>query len=1215
MSSHQPIAQQGRRGLRDYRALAWRTLLVLLLCPVYSQHAHAQGPLQLAPQAGLPQVKPVLAPYEWSWLQARPVLRLGVAEQDYGPLSLLRNHTLKGLMADYLSIIANSLGLRVEVTVYPSWPQALQGLRAGEVDVLGLGSSYEAQLPGLLLSLPYTVNQPVLVGRDSQSEPSFLSSRLATVQGYASAAELQALFPDAQVQVYPTVHQALHAVAYKHADWAVCDALTAVYQLGLGELSNLRMRSLNLPYPGYSFVLRKSDSLLQALFNRVLADITPVAQANIRAYWAGGVYVHAAQESPYNAEQQAWLATQPQIQVVANGAMPPYSFFDDEGHYSGLVADLLSEISLRSGLRFNVLERASTKEVVLALQSGEAQLSPFMLMTPEHPAILNFTEPFGVSTFALVGRQGATFKDLKDLRNKRVALTYGSPAIALLRDSEPDIEVVETNNPLDSLRAVTSGYAQAAVILLPIARYLVDQDFSKQLTILTSLPALQANLAFSVTKEQALLLQVINTTLSRMEPRMAGNLLERWQDGRSQGHVWGRHEGRLRWVVLSIGTLMGMLLMGIFYTLYRRIQAHTEQGRQAFRSALLGGLPQPVVMRDLNGVFLLCNDAFYTVFGLSPADVIGRTWEEVKGLRGVQTSDQKRAYQALLWANEPDVRLVNFSLHGVVRSYRQWSVPHRETNGRCVGLLMGWIDMSDTERLLQQLYAVRDQAVQASEAKTRFLTVMSHEIRTPLNVIIGLLELTLARVDKGEGWDRSAIEVAHASSSALMVLIGEILDLSKIESGKLTLESQRHNPRDIVETVRQIFHEVARQKGLYLIVQVQLDSEKDAMMDGVRLKQVLFNLLSNAIKFTDQGGIHLSLHAQQVGADLCMEFVLEDTGIGISPEQLQLLFQPFTQLSGPASGRGGTGLGLVICQQLVELMKGHLQLTSTPQQGTRVTLTLNAPALEAAAAQSPPSPPAQPASPLRVLLVDDHPSNRLLLWRQLVFLGHTVQETEDGQQAFDLIREQVFDVVITDCSMPVMDGYELTRLIRAREREEQRTASLVIGFTANAQASERQRCLAAGMNGCLFKPVSLDMLRTCLSEATAGNHRVAPSASPAATASAVFDLEIFNSLTGSDPHLEQLLLDSLYTTNCLDLQQFDELVSARQWYELVRLIHRIKGAARMVGAQVLIDAAQTYAQHEHEHEELSEEQMIQNAVEVRRAIVQLQQAVAERLGS
>jgi two-component system sensor histidine kinase EvgS len=1204
-------------GLRWRRALPWHpallVLLGLLIYPFWSASAQATV-LQLEPQADLPPVRLGLAPYELSWLQARHVVRLGVAEQDYGALSLLRNQKLEGLMADYLWIITNSLGLTVEVKVYPNGPKALQGLRSGEVDVLGLGSSYEAQLPGLLLSTPYTTNQPVLVGRDIETASSFSNSRLATVQGYASPAELQARFPDAQIQVYSSVHEALHAVEYKHADWAVCDALTAAYQIGLGELSDLRMRPLNLPYPGYSFVFRKDDSLLQSLFNRVIGDIPLVTQANIRAYWGGGLYVHASQKPLYNPEQLRWLATRPQIQVVANGAMPPYSFFDDDGNYSGLVADLLRDISLRSGLRFHVVERNSTQDVMDSLQTGAAQMAPFMLMTPEHQPFLNFTEPFGTSTFALVGVRGGPLNSLENLRHKRVSLTFGSPAVNLLRQSYPDIVLVEKENPLESLLAVANGEVEAAVVLLPIARYLVDQYFPKNLSVLTSLPTLQANLAFSVTKDQPLLFQVINTTLARMEPRMVGSLLERWQDARPvQGNAWSSYERRLRWMVISVGTIMGLLLMGLLYSLYRRVRDRAEQGRQAFRSALLGGLPQPVVMRDLSGTFLLCNDAFYSVFNVQHTDVIGRKWEQIKGLQGVQANDQSRAYQALLWANEPDVRLVNFTINGVVRSYRQWSVPHRETNGRCVGLLMGWIDMSDTERLLQQLYAVRDQAVQASEAKTRFLTVMSHEIRTPLNVIIGLLELTLARVDQGQGWDRSAIEVAHSSSSALMFLIGEILDLSKIESGKLTLEPQRNSPSEIVETLRRVFHEVARQKGLYLIVDVQLDSDKDALLDGARLKQVLFNLLSNAIKFTDQGGVKVSLRVQEVGAELSMAFVLEDTGIGISAENQKLLFQPFSQVGGPANRRGGTGLGLVICQQLVELMKGRLHLTSTLGQGTRVTLTLSTPALDVSAPEPAQGTPCPALSALRVLVVDDHPANRLLLCQQLAFLGHTVQEAEDGLQAFDLVKVEAFDVVITDCNMPVMDGYELTRLIREHEREKGRPSSFVMGFTANAQASERQRCLAAGMNGCLFKPVSLDMLKTCLGELSANRCWVPATAPLIATKPTVFDLDIFNSLTGSDPQLEHLLLDSLYTTNSLDLQQFDELLSTKQWYELVRLVHRIKGAARIVGAQVLIEAAQMYAQQG--YDELTEEEIIRSAVEVRTAIVQLQEAVFTKLNA
>ncbi|WP_081232188.1 ATP-binding protein [Pseudomonas chlororaphis] len=1192
--------------------LSWRSLLlVCVLYPFLSQPAKALEAPQLDPQADLPYVRLVLAAHESTWLQSRHVIRLGVTVHDYSPLFLPQGQKIKGVMADYLSIIAQSLGLSVEVKVYSGWSNALNGLRSGEVDVLGLGSSYEAQLPGLLLSSPYTANQPILVGRDDEAA-SAPSPRLAAVEGYASPAELQARFPDAQIQVYSSVREALYAVEYKRADWAVCDAATAAHHIGVNELASLRMRPLNLPATGYSFVFREADALLLGLFNRVIADIPLGAQTNIRAYWGGGVYFNDTQKPLYNPEQLSWLATHPQIQVVASGGTPPYSYFDEGSNYRGLVADLLREISLRSGLRFNVAERSTDQEVMDALQTGKAQLTPHFLMTPEHEGFLRFTEPFGASTFALVGARGSAISRLDDLRGKQVSLTQGSPVIPFLRQNYPDIVFVEKESPLESLQAVDSGLVEAAVVLLPIARSLINQQFAQSLSVLTSLPALRANLTFAVIRDSSPLFAVIETTLARIEPRMMGSLLERWQDSQpDQEDLWGSQKWRQRWTALGAGAAIGMLMMWFFYSVYRRLKVRAEQGRQVFRSALLDGLPQPVVVRDINGAFLLCNDAFYSVFGLQPSDVLGRKWKEVNGLEGVQTIDEEQTYNALLQTNEADVRLVNFTINGVARSYRQWAVPHKETNGRrSIGLLMGWIDMSDTERLLQQLYAVRDQAVQASEAKSRFLTAMSHEIRTPLNVIIGLLELTLARVDKGEDWDRPAIEVAHSTSSALMFLIGEILDLSKIESGKLILEPQRNNPKEIVETVERVFREVARQKGLYLRLELQVESDKDALIDGARLKQVLFNLLSNAIKFTDHGGVKISLRVREIEAELGMEFILEDTGIGISAENQKLLFQPFSQVRGPASNRGGTGLGLVICQQLVELMKGHLELTSTPQQGTRVTVTLSAPALEMSAPEPGEGKPANPRSALRVLVVDDHPANRLLLCQQLTFLGHTIHEAEEGLQAFELIKVNMFDVIITDCDMPVMDGYELTHLIRQDEHDKKRVASLVIGYTANAQASERQRCLAAGMNDCLFKPVSLDMLKACLSDVLVDNHP-APVCPVSATPLAVFDLAIFNSLTGSDPHLERLLLESLHSTNCLDLKQFDELLSASQWYELGRLVHRIKGAARIVGAQVVVEAAEAYAQHR--YDELSEEETLNSAAQVRTAIIQLQEAVSDRL--
>ncbi|MFJ2714378.1 ATP-binding protein [Pseudomonas sp. NPDC087346] len=1216
MSIRKKLFQQWPYSLTgQYRTLGWRPLLLSFLIYCFlSQGVQATEPIQLEPQASLPLIKLTLPPPELSWLQARRVVRVGIGEQDYGPLSLLRNRKFKGLMADYVSIITNSLGLSVQVSVYPDWPSALQGLRSGEVDVLGLGSSYEAQLPGLLLSTPYTANQPVLVGRDIGAEPSLANSRLAMVEGYASTDELQAHFPDAYVKLYASVREALHAVQYQHADWAVCDAVTAAYQIGLGELPNLRMRPLaDLHDPGYSFVFRESDPLLMALFNQVIFSIPLATRSNIRTYWGGNVYFEAAQEPLYTPEQIRWLATRPQVQVAVSGSAPPYSFFDNDGNFSGIVADLLDEISQRSGLHFEVVERNSAQETVDTLRKGDAQISPFVAATPEHKEFLNFTEPFGTSSFALIGIHGSTINSLEDPRNKRVSLIRGTPMIDGLRKSHPDITFVETESPLESLLAVANGRVDTAVVLLPIARYMINQYFTKNLSVLTSLPKLRVNLSFAVTKAQPMLFDVLEATFSQIEPRMVGTLLERWQDSPpSEGNAWSNYERRLRWFAIVAGTVIGMLLMWFVYSVFRRIRSQAEKGRQAFRSALLDGLPQPVVMRDLNGTFLLCNDAFYDVFGLQAADVIGHKWEEVQGLKGVQENDPKHTYETLLEANEPSVCLIAFRINEVLRNYRQWVVPHRDASGRCIGLLMGWIDMSDTEHLLHQLYAVRDQAVQASEAKTRFLTVMSHEIRTPLHAIIGLLEVTLARVDKGEEWDRTTIEAAHSSSNALMFLIGEILDLSKIEAGKLILEPQRNNPKELVESVGRVFHGLADQKGLYLTLDFQLDSASDAWIDGARLKQVLFNLLNNAIKFTDRGGVKVSLHVQQVGAQLQMGFVVEDTGIGISSENLKLLFQPFSQISGPENNRGGTGLGLVICQQLIELMKGSLQLSSTPERGTRIKLMLNAPALDAASSEASSKSISQ-RSALRVLLVDDHPANRLLLWHQLVLLGHTVKEAENGLQAFNLMKQEPFDVVITDCHMPIMDGYELTRLIREDEHASGRLPGPIIGFTANAQVSERQRCLAEGMNDCLFKPVSLEMLKTCLSGTPVETNPMRITSSLVTPKSAVLDLVTFNSLTGSDPAVERLLLDSLYATNCLDLKQFDEFLSTKRWQDLARLVHRLKGAARMVGAQVLIEAAEIYEQQN--HNELAEEETIRSAIEVRVAITQLQEAVTERLSA
>jgi two-component system sensor histidine kinase EvgS len=258
-------------------------------------------------------------------------------------------------------------------------------------------------------------------------------------------------------------------------------------------------------------------------------------------------------------------------------------------------------------------------------------------------------------------------------------------------------------------------------------------------------------------------------------------------------------------------------------------------------------------------------------------------------------------------------------------------------------------------------------------------------------------------------------------------------------------------------------------------------------------------------------------------------------------------------------------------------------------------------------------------SELHVLLVDDHPANRLLLERQLKFLGHTVQKAEDGHQAFSCTQNRPFDVLITDCNMPLMDGYELTRRVRADELEHGRPPCLIVGYTANAQEDERQRCLAVGMDDCLFKPVSLAMLRTCLSRLSqfSGNDSQAESSVAVQSLDEqevkLFDLDMLLSLTEGDRDLVRLILGELYASNNIDLQQFEELLVAGRWAELGHLVHRIRGAARMVGARALIEAARNF--EERVAKGWTDADLSARAIHVQTVAHELQDAVSSWLAS
>lgn len=524
----------------------------------------------------------------------------------------------------------------------------------------------------------------------------------------------------------------------------------------------------------------------------------------------------------------------------------------------------------------------------------------------------------------------------------------------------------------------------------------------------------------------------------------------------------------------------------------------------------------------------------------------------------------------------------------------------RDGSGKTTGYLGVATDLSQIKQLEKKLRASEIAAREANIAKSSFLAAMSHEIRTPMIGVTGMLEvLTHSNLDTEQ---RRTVHVIQQSAASLLQIIGDILDFSKVEAGRMDLAPTTISLQRLLQSTAANFTGSASSKGLVLTVTIDPNIKPAHLADGLRLRQILSNFLSNAVKFTDDGFVEAALELVETkNNQQKIIFRITDTGIGVTPEQQAKLFQAFQQAEGSTTRKfGGTGLGLVISRRLAEMMGGQVTMESTPDAGTTMRLTVTLPigdeadienelplsAPQSFTARALPTIDQAIAEHSLILLVDDHPTNRLVVSRQLALAGYLCETAEDGQQGIERWQSGRYSLILSDIHMPVMDGYQMTRELRQLEHAEQKQRIPIVALTAAALKGESERCMSAGMDDYLMKPVSISQLVACLQKwlpHTRPAERALNPDSPPMPVTMILpqtslppmplDRSVLNELTGGDVKEMRALLDDFLSATDQDTAAMQRAREQGDLVQLGREAHKIKGAAKLVGAIELAHAA------------------------------------------